>query len=93
MFVGKVVGTVWSTVKWPGMTGHKLLLVRPYHLADLLLHPQVQAVKPKPNPQLAQRGKQLLCHRSHRHCLRHLPRSRARPWSASICWTPAWAMT
>ena len=26
MFVGKVVGTVWSTVKWPGMTGHKLLL-------------------------------------------------------------------
>lgn len=43
MFVGKVVGTVWSTVKWPGMTGHKLLLVRPYHLADLLLHPQAQA--------------------------------------------------
>ena len=45
MFVGKVVGTVWSTVKWPGMTGHKLLLVRPYHLADLLLHPQVQAAQ------------------------------------------------
>ncbi|MBL9040226.1 MAG: EutN/CcmL family microcompartment protein [Myxococcales bacterium] len=43
MFVGKVVGTVWSSVKWPGMTGHKLLLVRPYHLADLLLHPQAQA--------------------------------------------------
>jgi microcompartment protein CcmK/EutM len=39
MFVGKVVGTVWSSVKWPGMTGHKLLLVRPYHLADLLAHP------------------------------------------------------
>ena len=39
MFVGKVVGTVWSTVKWPGMTGHKLLVVRPYHLADLLVHP------------------------------------------------------
>ena len=45
MFVGKVVGTVWSTVKWPGMTGHKLLLVRPYHLADLLLHPQVQSAQ------------------------------------------------
>lgn len=40
MFVGKVVGTVWSSVKWPGMTGHKLLLVRPYHLADLLSHPR-----------------------------------------------------
>ncbi len=39
MFVGKVVGTVWSTVKWPGVSGHKLLLVRPYHLADLLAHP------------------------------------------------------
>ena len=39
MFVGKVVGTVWSTVKWPGMSGHKLLLVRPYHLVDLLSHP------------------------------------------------------
>ncbi len=39
MFVGKVVGTVWSTVKWPGVTGHKLLVVRPYHLADLLVHP------------------------------------------------------
>ena len=45
MFVGKVVGTVWSSVKWPGMTGHKLLLVRPYHLADLLLHPQVQSAQ------------------------------------------------
>lgn len=45
MFVGKVVGTVWSSVKWPGMTGHKLLLVRPYHLADLLLHPQAQATQ------------------------------------------------
>lgn len=35
MFVGKVIGTVWSTVKWPEMTGQKLLLVRPYHLRDL----------------------------------------------------------
>lgn len=36
MFVGKVIGTVWSTVKWPGTRGLKLLLVRPYHLGDLL---------------------------------------------------------
>ena len=35
MFVGKVIGTVWSTVKWPQLQGVKLLLVRPYHLADL----------------------------------------------------------
>lgn len=35
MFVGKVIGTVWSTVKWPEVTGLKLLLVRPYSLADL----------------------------------------------------------
>jgi ethanolamine utilization protein EutN len=35
MFVGKVVGTVWSSVKWPALSGHKLLLVRPYHLEDL----------------------------------------------------------
>lgn len=36
MFVGKVIGTVWSTVKWPETRGLKLLLVRPYHLGDLL---------------------------------------------------------
>jgi len=53
MFVGKVVGTVWSTVKWPGMTGHKLLLVRPYHLADLLLHPQVQSAQAQAQAQSA----------------------------------------
>ena len=35
MFYGKVIGTVWSTVKWPEMTGLKLLLVRPYSLLDL----------------------------------------------------------
>ncbi len=35
MFVGKVIGSVWSTVKWPELTGHKLLVVRPYHLAEL----------------------------------------------------------
>ncbi len=36
MFLGKVVGTVWSTVKWPQLSGLKLLLVRPYDLAGLL---------------------------------------------------------
>jgi microcompartment protein CcmK/EutM len=35
MFLGKVVGAVWSTVKWPEVSGLKLLLVRPYSLADL----------------------------------------------------------
>jgi len=48
MFVGKVVGTVWSTVKWPAVTGHKLLLVRPYHLADLLAHPSAAEASPNP---------------------------------------------
>ncbi len=38
MFVGRVIGTVWSTVKWPQLSGHKLLVVQPYHLADLLQH-------------------------------------------------------
>src|SRR3989304_3803838 len=35
MFLGKVAGTLWSTVKWPQIEGLKLLLVRPYTLADL----------------------------------------------------------
>src|SRR5688572_17200162 len=35
MFLGKVIGSVWSTVKWPELGGLKLLLVRPYSLADL----------------------------------------------------------
>lgn len=35
MFYGKVIGTVWSTVKWPQVEGLKLLLVRPYRLGDL----------------------------------------------------------
>jgi ethanolamine utilization protein EutN len=35
MFLGRVAGTVWSTVKWPGAKGLKLLLVRPYRLGDL----------------------------------------------------------
>jgi ethanolamine utilization protein EutN len=35
MFLGKVIGTVWSSVKWPELSGLKLLLVRPYSFADL----------------------------------------------------------
>jgi ethanolamine utilization protein EutN len=35
MFLGRVAGTVWSTVKWPEAKGLKLLLVRPYRLGDL----------------------------------------------------------
>jgi ethanolamine utilization protein EutN len=35
MFLGRVAGTVWSTVKWPQASGLKLLLVRPYRLGDL----------------------------------------------------------
>jgi ethanolamine utilization protein EutN len=35
MFLGRVVGSVWSTVKWPEAKGLKLLLVRPYCLGDL----------------------------------------------------------
>ncbi|HEY7953748.1 MAG: EutN/CcmL family microcompartment protein [Polyangia bacterium] len=35
MFLAKVIGTVWSTVKWPELGGLRLLVVRPYSLADL----------------------------------------------------------
>ncbi|MBM4373062.1 MAG: EutN/CcmL family microcompartment protein [Deltaproteobacteria bacterium] len=35
MFLARVVGTVWSTVKWESLEGLKLLLVRPYHLDEL----------------------------------------------------------
>jgi len=35
MFMARVVGTVWSTVKWDDLEGLKLLLVRPYHLDEL----------------------------------------------------------
>jgi ethanolamine utilization protein EutN len=35
MFLGKVIGSVWSTVKWPQVEGLKLLLVRPYGARDL----------------------------------------------------------
>ncbi len=48
MFVGKVIGTVWSTVKWPQLSGHKLLVVQPYHLGDLLT--QHTSSPPLPGP-------------------------------------------
>ena len=35
MFIGRVTASVWSTVKWPGLEGLKLLLVRPLCEADL----------------------------------------------------------
>jgi ethanolamine utilization protein EutN len=35
MFLGRVTGSVWSTVKWPAAKGLKLLLVRPYRLEDM----------------------------------------------------------
>jgi ethanolamine utilization protein EutN len=35
MFMARVIGTVWSTVKWPELDGLRLLLCRPYSLADL----------------------------------------------------------
>lgn len=35
MFIGRVVGSIWSTVKWPETEGLKLLAVQPYQLADL----------------------------------------------------------
>jgi ethanolamine utilization protein EutN len=44
MFLGRVAGTVWSTVKWPQAQGLKLLLVRPYRLGDLA--PGVAAAAP-----------------------------------------------
>ncbi|MBM4395177.1 MAG: EutN/CcmL family microcompartment protein [Deltaproteobacteria bacterium] len=36
MFLARVVGFVWSSVKWEGLGGLRLLLVRPYHLDDLV---------------------------------------------------------
>jgi ethanolamine utilization protein EutN len=35
VFLAKVIGSVWSSVKWPELEGMKMLLVRPYSLADL----------------------------------------------------------
>jgi ethanolamine utilization protein EutN len=43
MFMAKVIGTVWSSVKWPELEGLKLLLVRPYSLTDLGQHAESPA--------------------------------------------------
>jgi microcompartment protein CcmK/EutM len=53
MFLGKVIGSVWSSVKWPELGGLKLLLVRPYSLADLVgadtdAHAHAHATPPAP---------------------------------------------
>jgi ethanolamine utilization protein EutN len=45
MFLAKVIGTVWSSVKWPELGGMKLLLVRPYSLADLGGHADTPSPK------------------------------------------------
>lgn len=51
MFVGKVIGTVWATVKWPAVQGQKLLLVRPYHLSDLWAASRAASLQSQPPPQ------------------------------------------
>jgi ethanolamine utilization protein EutN len=43
MFMAKVIGTVWSTVKWPELEGLKLLVVRPYSLKDLGVEPPAKS--------------------------------------------------
>ena len=35
MFLGRVIGHVWATRKWPEVAGLKLLVVRPHTLAEL----------------------------------------------------------
>ena len=35
MFLGRVIGNVWATKKWPEIAGLKLLVVRPHTLAEL----------------------------------------------------------
>jgi len=35
MFLGRVIGVVWSTVKWKALEGVRLVVVRPYRKADL----------------------------------------------------------
>jgi ethanolamine utilization protein EutN len=35
MFLGRVIGHVWATKKWPELSGLKLLVVRPHTLAEL----------------------------------------------------------
>jgi microcompartment protein CcmK/EutM len=35
MFLGRVIGNLWATKKWPEISGLKLLVVRPHTLAEL----------------------------------------------------------
>lgn len=35
MFLGRVIGHVWATRKWPEVEGLKLLVVRPHTLTEL----------------------------------------------------------
>jgi ethanolamine utilization protein EutN len=35
MFLARVIGHVWSSVKWDSLDGLRFLLVRPYNLDDL----------------------------------------------------------
>jgi microcompartment protein CcmK/EutM len=48
VFLAKVIGSVWSSVKWPELGGLKLLLVRPYSLADLAGSDALAGAKPAP---------------------------------------------
>ncbi len=50
MFLGRVAGTVWSTVKWPDAKGLKLLLVRPYRLGDVAPGATGGAARPAGEP-------------------------------------------
>jgi ethanolamine utilization protein EutN len=49
MFLAKVIGTVWSSVKWPELECLRFLLVRPYSLGDLGGLGAGASVKPAPN--------------------------------------------
>lgn len=35
MFLGRVIGHLWATKKWPEVTGLRMLVVRPHSLAEL----------------------------------------------------------
>jgi ethanolamine utilization protein EutN len=35
MFLGRVIGQLWATKKWPEIAGLKLLVVRPHTIAEL----------------------------------------------------------
>lgn len=47
MFLARVVGQVWSSVKWKELEGLKFLLVRPYSLSDLK---RVSGLSPERKP-------------------------------------------